>query len=121
VLGSTTRVFSQPLMMLARVARASTRKSQPFVASSVGIQRIIVGMSEDKPPVFFIPGCQPEEQEELYAAMARSCNVHVPGPGQRLHLISHRHDGDVWFATAGKTLGTSAIPGSPNCDLAHVR
>jgi hypothetical protein len=37
-------------------------------------------MSEDKPPVFFIPGCQPEEQEELCAAMAGSCSLHVPGP-----------------------------------------
>jgi hypothetical protein len=36
--------------------------------------------------------------------MARSCNVHVPSIGRRLYAISHRHDGDVWFATAGKTL-----------------
>jgi hypothetical protein len=70
----------------------------------MGIQRIIVSMSEDMPPVFFISGCQSEEQEELYAAMARSCNVHVPGPGRRLYAISHRHDGDAWFATVGKTL-----------------
>jgi hypothetical protein len=40
----------------------------------------------------------------VYASMARSCNVHVPGTGQRLYVISHRHDGDVWFATVGKTL-----------------
>ena len=61
-------------------------------------------MSEDKPPTFFIPGCTPEEQEKVYAAMATSCNVHVPGAGQRLYAISHHHDGDVWFATVGKTL-----------------
>jgi hypothetical protein len=67
-------------------------------------QRIIVGMSEDKPPRFFIPGCAPEEQDKVYAAKARSCNVHVPGPGKRLYAISHHHDGDVWFVTVGKAL-----------------
>jgi hypothetical protein len=50
----------------------------------MGTQRIIMGMSEDKPPIFFIAGCAPEEQEKVYASMARSCNVHVPGTGQRL-------------------------------------
>jgi hypothetical protein len=30
--------------------------------------------------------------------------MYVPGTGQRLYAISHRHDGDVWFVTAGKTL-----------------
>jgi hypothetical protein len=50
------------------------RKKQAVVAS-IGIQRIIVGMSEDKPPVFFIPGCQPGEQEEFYAAMAEHTAV----------------------------------------------
>jgi hypothetical protein len=63
-----------------------------------------MGMSEDKPPTFFIPGCVPEEQEKVYASMARNCNVHVPGPGRRLYAISHHHDGDVWFVTVGKTL-----------------
>jgi hypothetical protein len=61
-------------------------------------------MSEDKPPRFFIPDCAPEEQDKIYAAKARSCNVRVPGLGQQLYAISHRHDGDVWFVTVGKTL-----------------
>jgi hypothetical protein len=61
-------------------------------------------MSEDKPPTFFIPGCAPEEQEGVYASMAKSCNLPMPGIGQRLYSISHRHDSDVWFATVGKTL-----------------
>jgi hypothetical protein len=62
-------------------------------------------MSEDNPPVFFIPGCAPEEQEKVYAAMASDCeNVPVPGIGKRIHAISHHHDGDLWFVTVGKTL-----------------
>jgi hypothetical protein len=39
-----------------------------------------------------VPGCAPEEQEKFYAAMARGCDVHVPGTGQRLYAISPRHD-----------------------------
>jgi hypothetical protein len=51
-----------------------------------------------------VPGCAPEERENFYAAMARGCNVHVPGTGQRLYAIRCRRNGDVWFATVGKTL-----------------
>jgi hypothetical protein len=36
--------------------------------------------------------------------MARRCHVSLPAPGRRLYAISHRHDGDVWFATVGKRL-----------------
>ena len=62
-------------------------------------------MSEDNPPVFFIPGCAPEEQEKVYATMASDCeNVPVPGIGKRIYAISHHHDGDQWFVTVGKTL-----------------
>ena len=35
---------------------------------------------------------RPEEREKFYAAMARSCNMPVPGTGQRLYAISHRHN-----------------------------
>ena len=77
---------------------------RPECSHSPSTQRIIVDVSEDKPPTFFIPGCAPEEQEKLYAAMARDCNVHVPGPGRRLYAISHHHNGDVRFVTVCKTL-----------------
>jgi hypothetical protein len=64
-----------------------------------------VNVSEDKSPTFFIPGCAPEDQEQLYAAMARDCeNVAVPDIGKRIYAISHHHDSDIWFATVGKTL-----------------
>jgi hypothetical protein len=33
--------------------------------------------------------------------------VHVPGAVQWLYAISHRHDGDVWFATVGKNADRS--------------
>jgi hypothetical protein len=66
-------------------------------------QEHTVGMP-DKPPTFFIPGCPPEDQEKLYAAMAKDCeNVAVPAIGQRIYAISYRHNGDVWFATVGQT------------------
>ena len=62
-------------------------------------------MSEGEPPTFFIPGCPPDEQEKVYAAMARACeNVAVPDIEKRLYAISHRHDGDIWFVTVGKAL-----------------
>ena len=58
----------------------------------------------DSQPVFFIPNCQPDKQEGLYASMAKGCGVVVPAMNQRICAISFRHNGDVWFATVGKKM-----------------
>ena len=90
LLRSYRRGVPSALMVQARVVCGFSvvrhcRKSS--VVASMAIRRIIAGMSEDMPPTFFIPSCAPEEQEKVYASMARSCNVHVPGPGRRRYAI----------------------------------
>jgi streptogramin lyase len=61
-------------------------------------------MSEKPPPAFFLPGCEPDKQEEEYARFAEEDAVEVPPLGKRLYSIVVRDDGDVWYATVGKTL-----------------
>ena len=59
--------------------------------------------SQEQPPHFFMPGRKPEEYEEMYAFLAAQCGVSVPPPNERIYAISHRSDGDIWYAAVGKT------------------
>jgi hypothetical protein len=65
-----------------------------------------VGMSNGKPPAFFVPGCTPETQEAAFAAMGNGLEnaMPVPEPGRRIYAISFRHDSDVWYATVGESV-----------------
>lgn len=53
-------------------------------------------------PQFFLPHCEPDEQEEIYERLATDCHRTVPS--QRIFSISYRHDADHWTATVGAQL-----------------
>jgi hypothetical protein len=73
-------------------------------------------MSEDKTPTFFIPGCMPEEQEKVYAVMARSCNVHKPGTGQRSYATAITTIAACGFGLAFDLLEGAELLGGPDLD-----
>jgi hypothetical protein len=58
----------------------------------------------DSQPFFFIPNCDPDKQEDLYATLAEACGVAVPPMQQRICAITFHHNGDIWFATVGETM-----------------
>ena len=55
-------------------------------------------------PSFFVPGVNPEDQEEAYGDFATRCGRSLPPPEERIYSITFRHDGEEWVATVGKTL-----------------
>ena len=57
-----------------------------------------------KPPRFFVPAATQDNEEAVYAELARSCRCAVPPLGRRIYSITYRHDGDEWTATVGDRL-----------------
>ncbi len=57
-----------------------------------------------EPPVFFLPSCPPDEQEEAYAQIASKVERSIPCLGDRVYSVSFHHDGTLWIATVGERL-----------------
>ena len=55
-------------------------------------------------PAFFTPGGTREDQETVYAELARWCGRPVPPLRERIYSITYRHDGEEWVATVGEHL-----------------
>ena len=59
-------------------------------------------------PQFFVPTVIPEvtpdNQESVYAELARWCGRAVPSPERRVYSITFVHDGERWTATVGESL-----------------
>jgi len=61
-------------------------------------------------PAFFIPGVQPEDQEECFRFLAERIHCAPPPIGERIYSISFRHDAEDWIAIVGEQLrGTKAV------------
>jgi hypothetical protein len=57
-----------------------------------------------KPPGFFVPDVPPENQEAVYAELAKLSRSAVPSVERRIYSITYRHDGEDWTATVGENL-----------------
>jgi hypothetical protein len=55
-------------------------------------------------PVFFLPCCPPDEQEETYAQIASKVERSVPCLGDRVYSVIFDLDGTLWIATVGEPL-----------------
>ena len=55
-------------------------------------------------PKFFIPNQSIDDQESVYAQLAKSVSVAMPVPGKRIYSIRFKHNGIDWTATVGETL-----------------
>jgi hypothetical protein len=59
-------------------------------------------------PQFFvptvIPAVKPDNQESVYAELARWCGRVVPNPEKRIYSITFVHDSERWTATVGESL-----------------
>jgi hypothetical protein len=58
----------------------------------------------DKPPVFFVPAATSENQESVYAGLAKMAQTSLPPVSNRIYSITYTHDGEVWTATVGEKL-----------------
>jgi hypothetical protein len=62
----------------------------------------------EQAPTFFLPGSTPENEDEIYAKLAKACDAVVPPSNKRIYSIRFIHDGIDWTATVGEpTTGTS--------------
>lgn len=55
-------------------------------------------------PLFFVPGATPEDQEAVFAELARFAGRTAPQLSARVYSITFDHDGEEWRATVGETL-----------------
>jgi hypothetical protein len=55
-------------------------------------------------PAFFLPAATPENQEEMFAELAKWCDRAVPPLAGRIYSITYVHDVAEWTATVGNTL-----------------
>ena len=58
----------------------------------------------EKPPAFFVPAAPPENQEKVYAELAKLGRCAVPLVERRIYSITYTHDGEEWTATVGEHL-----------------
>ena len=58
----------------------------------------------EKPPAFFVPAATPENQESVYAELAKMGRSSVPPDSSRIYSITYTHDGEEWTATVGEKL-----------------
>jgi hypothetical protein len=58
----------------------------------------------EMPPAFFVPATTPENQESIYAELAKMGQCSVPAMSSRVYSITYTHDGEEWTATVGEPL-----------------
>ena len=65
----------------------------------------------EKPAAFFVPAATPDNQESVYAELARLSRCAVPPVERRIYSITYTHDGEEWTATVGavKRLGSPRL------------
>lgn len=61
-------------------------------------------MNNEHPPAFFLPFAPLEEQERLYADLARHCGCETPDARNRIYSVIFEHDSALWIATVGDVL-----------------
>jgi len=61
-------------------------------------------MDRSMTPHFFVPNSSPDDAENVFTGMARTCGAEVPPVGERVYSITFTHDGQLWTATVGQTL-----------------
>lgn len=68
-------------------------------------------MTEDsRPPKFFVPEAEPEEQEAAYSELATASSTTAPPLAERIYSVTFLHDGEEWTATVGKRLQGVTLP-----------
>ncbi len=66
----------------------------------------------EKPPAFFLPAATPENQETVFADLAKFSRCAVPPAERRIYSITYTHDGEEWTASLkGVRYRTSRVRG----------